>query len=105
MFQTISMRQLETMLDRNGRNRDFLLLGVRPRDEYAGGHLAGAVNIPADELEERIAEISCDRPVVIYCAFGSHSMMAARFLDRCGYRVINTAGGLAYYRGRHFMSC
>ena len=104
MFQTISMRQLEAMLNRNAGPRDFLLVDVRPREEYAVGHLAGAVNIPMDELEMRTAEISRNRPVV-YCAFGSHSMMAARFLDRCGYRVINTAGGLAYYRGTHFLSC
>lgn len=105
MFQTISMRQLEAMLSRNAGPRDFLLVDVRSREEYGVGHLAGAVNIPMDELEMRTAEIPRDRPVVVYCAFGSHSMMAARFLDRCGYRVINTAGGLAYYRGTHFLSC
>lgn len=101
MFQTISMWQLEAMM--NGK-RDFLLLDVRSREEFAEGHLKGAVNIPSDEIEERISEISRDRPVVVYCAFGSHSMMAARLMEQCGYYVINTAGGLAYYRGAHFMS-
>ena len=43
MFQNISMKQLEAML--NGP-RDFVLLDVRGRDEFARGHLEGAVNIP-----------------------------------------------------------
>ena len=99
MFQMISMRQLEGILDRGG---NFTLLDVREREEYENGHLRGAVSIPLDELEARAREIPRDRPVIIYCAYGSHSMMAARLLDRMGYRAVNTVGGLASYRGKYF---
>ena len=49
MFQTISMRQLEEILNRGG---DFVLLDVRDREEYERGHLEGAVNLPLSEIEQ-----------------------------------------------------
>ena len=117
MFQTISMKQLEEMLERrsraktgnSGQNGNFVLLDVRSREEYEMGHLQGAVNLPYHELESleyrqrSIPELMGYGPVVVYCGYGSHSMMAARILERMGYEVINTSGGLSYYRGRHFM--
>lgn len=101
MFQTISMKQLETYLE---RGLEFTLLDVRDRCEFAEGHLMGAVNIPMEELEIRTAELTRNRPVIIYCAHGSKSLMAARFLDRMGFCVAAAAGGLAYYRGRFYMT-
>ncbi|CAN5580698.1 hypothetical protein BH24DEI1_BH24DEI1_17840 [soil metagenome] len=44
-----------------------LILDVRGTDEYAAGHVPGAVNIPMDEVEARLQEIPRDRPVVPYC--------------------------------------
>ena len=51
------------------RMRDGLVtvLDVRPDDEFAAGHLPGAVNVPLDELEERLADFDRDREVVAYC--------------------------------------
>ena len=43
------------------------VLDVRPRDEFALGHLPGALNIPLAELERRLGELSPDREVVAYC--------------------------------------
>lgn len=100
MFQMISMRQLEEILD---SNETITLLDVREREDYEGGHLRGAVSIPLDELEARAGEIPRDRPVIVYCARGSHSMIAARLLDRLGYRTANAVGGLAFYRGKYFV--
>jgi rhodanese-related sulfurtransferase len=42
------------------------VIDVRGADEYAAGHIPGAVNIPADELSQRLADIPRDRPVVTY---------------------------------------
>jgi rhodanese-related sulfurtransferase/DNA-binding transcriptional ArsR family regulator len=44
-----------------------ILLDVRPAEEYAAGHIAGAVSIPHDELEDRLREIPKDKEVVAYC--------------------------------------
>ena len=115
MFRTISMKQLEAMLDdrarrENGgasRSGDFVLLDVRESEEYQYRHLQGALNLPYAELEyladygEKVAGLPKGKTIVVYCSQGSHSMMAARILDRMGYNVINTSGGLSYYRGRH----
>ena len=42
------------------------VIDVRSPDEYRAGHLPGAVNLPADQLQERLADIPADRPVVTY---------------------------------------
>ncbi len=59
------------------RVRDGLVtvLDVRPAEEYAAGHVAGAVNIPVQELEKRLAELSTDQEIVAYCR-GPHCVLA-----------------------------
>jgi rhodanese-related sulfurtransferase len=42
------------------------VLDVRGEDEYRAGHIAGGIHVPADELEQRVAQIPKDRPVVPY---------------------------------------
>jgi phage shock protein E len=63
------------------------LLDVRTPEEFSERHLEGAVNIPVDQVEARLAEIPRDRPVVVYCRSGARSMSAARILRRGGYDV------------------
>lgn len=100
MFQNISMRQLEEILDRGG---DYVLLDVRDPEEFFEGHLEGAVNLPFERLREEAGCLPRDRMIIVYCTHGGNSIQAARELDRMGYRVLNTYGGLSYYRGRHFV--
>lgn len=47
-------------------NRPPTLIDVRSPDEYAAGHIPGAVNIPGDQLPAHLAAIPRDRPVVVY---------------------------------------
>ena len=54
------------LLDRS-RSGEVLVLDVRPSEEYAAGHLPGAVSVPADELAGRLAEIPADVEVAAYC--------------------------------------
>ena len=100
MIRMISMMQLETLL---GKKKDMTLLDVRSREEFSQGALRGAVNIPLEELEERLDELNPEYPTVIYCARGSKSLMAARFLDEMGFWAIACAGGLAGYHGRFYV--
>lgn len=102
MFRTISMQQLEQFLD---GERTFTLLDVREQKEYEAGHLLGAVNLPYEQLDEVEAEITKDRPVVIYCAYGGQSLLAARDLAGRGYDAVNALGGLHYYRGKYYVGC
>lgn len=65
------------------------VLDVRPEDEFAQGHVAGALNIPIDELERRLAELPVGREVVAYCRgpYCVFSFEAVAALRSCGYLV------------------
>lgn len=75
------------------------LLDVRTKDEFALGSLPGAVNIPLDELRDRIEEIPRDRPLFVFCAVGLRGYLAYRILSQRGYeQVRNLSGGIKTYR-------
>jgi len=61
---------------RRVRRRGAVVLDVRPPEEYAAGHIAGAVSIPFAELAERLAELPPGRRVVAYCR-GPYCVLAA----------------------------
>ncbi|MGD9647063.1 MAG: FAD-dependent oxidoreductase [Pirellulales bacterium] len=74
------------------------LLDVRTTKEFAAGHVPGAVNIPVDELRERLGEVPRDRQVVAYCQVGMRGYLATRILKQAGYDVRNLSGGYKSYR-------
>jgi len=71
------------------------LLDVRSAEEYALGHLPGALNIPADELGIRLSELPPGREIVAYCRgpYCVLSTTAAVLLERKGFRVRRLAAG------------
>lgn len=70
------------------------VVDVRSEAEFRGGAYPGAVNVPLQVLSSRLDRIRKDRPVVVYCASGSRSAMAARILKKAGYADVSNAGGL-----------
>jgi phage shock protein E len=70
------------------------VVDVRTPDEFRDGAYPGAVNIPLQDLARRLAEVPKDKPVVLYCASGARSGMAARLLRQAGYGDVLNAGGL-----------
>jgi rhodanese-related sulfurtransferase len=77
-----------------------VVLDVRPRAEYDGGHLPGAVNIPLEDLPARIAELPTDREVVAYCR-GAYCVLAtdaARLLHARGRHARRTRDGVLEWR-------
>ena len=64
----------EELLDRARRGL-VTVLDVRPEEEYAAGHLPGAVNIPLKELEKRLDQLGHDKEIVAYCR-GPHCILA-----------------------------
>ncbi|MCK6575703.1 rhodanese-like domain-containing protein [Myxococcota bacterium] len=70
------------------------IVDVRTVDEYLDGAYPGAVNIPVQEFAHRAHEIPMDRSVVLYCASGGRSAMAARYLKQNGHPDVVNAGGL-----------
>jgi rhodanese-related sulfurtransferase len=73
-----------------------LLIDTREPAEWAAGHIAGAQAVPRGILEGKIEQLAQDpdQPIVLYCASGGRSALAADSLQRMGYRnVLSLAGG------------
>ena len=71
------------------------MLDVREASEYAEGHVPGARHIPYEELERRLGELPREREIVVYCAAGVRSSVAASVLERSGLPVTNVRGGFS----------
>ncbi len=81
------------------------LLDVREADEFAQGHVPGAVFIPRGFLEQRVEERLPDKDaeLIVYCAGGTRSTLAARTLAELGYtRVVSLAGGFGQWKQAGF---
>ena len=73
----------------------FTLLDVRQPEEYESEHLPGAKLIPLPELSGRLAELDAEKPIIVYCAIGGRSRVAAQVLAAKGFReVFNLTGGI-----------
>ena len=71
-----------------------LLIDVRTPAEVAEGMAPGAINIPLQEIQQRLSEFPKDRDLLIYCRSGKRSMAASNFLIENGYdKVFNVVGG------------
>ncbi len=79
------------------RDGSVTLLDTRTVGEYSSGHIEGFVNIPVDELRERIGEIEAGKPVYVICQSGLRSYIATRILEGYGFEAHNFAGGFRFY--------
>lgn len=72
---------------------DYILLDVRTEMEYKNGHLQGALNIPVDDLRDRLGELDKNKIIVEYCQVGLRGYVADRILAQNGFKVMNVTGG------------
>ena len=79
------------------RDGSVTLLDVRTVREFGNGHIEGFINIPVDELRERLDEIEKDKPVYVICQSGLRSYIGTRILEGNGYTAYNFAGGFRFY--------
>lgn len=92
-FDVILWNELET-LDKN----NTIMLDVREPIERELGYIEGSINIPLDELRDRLDELDKDKLIVPYCAIGLRGYIAARILMQNGFqRVKNLSGGYSTY--------
>ena len=75
------------------RDGSVTLVDVRTPGECSRGMIDGFVNIPVDELRDRLAEIPLEKPVYVHCKSGQRSYIACRILAGMGYECYNLAGG------------
>ncbi|MEG2070394.1 MAG: DsrE/DsrF/DrsH-like family protein, partial [Bacteroidales bacterium] len=89
----ISWREMQQV-----NREESYLLDVRTADEYKLEAIAGSVNIPLDELRNRLAEIPTDRQIYVYCGIGLRGYMALKILVQRGFtKVKNLSGGYKTY--------
>ena len=69
------------------------LLDVRTPEEFAAGHVEGAVNIPLNEIRTRSSELPLDKSIGVYCQVGQRGYYAVRILCQKGYQAANLTGG------------
>jgi len=71
------------------------LVDVRTPAEYSGGHIDGAVNIPLNQVESRIADFGeRSSPIVLYCRSGARSGKALQILQSKGFTQVHNLGGI-----------
>jgi NADPH-dependent 2,4-dienoyl-CoA reductase/sulfur reductase-like enzyme/rhodanese-related sulfurtransferase len=84
---------------------DSLLLDVRTTDEFEAGHIKSAINIPVDEIRQRMHELPRDRKIYIYCQAGLRGYLAHRILRQNGFNdVYNLSGGYVSWKACHLES-
>ena len=77
------------------KDQKALILDVRTDDEFNARHIEGAVNIPVEDLDKRIAELTDKkRPIIVYCKSGSRSAKAAALLKSAGFTQVHDLGGI-----------
>ena len=89
---------------RRARKGEVLLLDVRPVPEFQAGHIKGAVNLPIEELEQRLPDLPQDREIIAYCrgpyCLLAHQAVAA--LKHHGYRAQRLDCGFPEWKMAHF---
>ena len=84
------------------KRSDITLLDTRTVYEYMRGHAEGFINIPLDDLRERISELDPEKPVYVMCQSGLRSYLATRILMQNGFDAYNFAGGYRLYGTMHY---
>jgi rhodanese-related sulfurtransferase len=71
-----------------------IVLDVRENDEWAAGHIDGAVHLPMGEVPDRLAELPTDQPVAVLCRAGGRSARVTAYLVQAGIDARNINGGM-----------
>ena len=79
------------------RDGSVTLLDTRTVEEFAHGHIDGFLNIPVDELRERLGKLDKSKPVYVICQSGLRSYIACRILSGNGFECYNFSGGFRFY--------
>lgn len=96
-LEPITPRELRARM----RVGDVIVLDVRPAEEYAAGHIPGAISIPLEDLDERLDELDPDAEIVAYCR-NRHCVLAPAALERLherGIRARRLDEGFPEWRG------
>ena len=92
LVDIVQWHEIDDIVEKGG-----YLIDVREPNELKQGIIKGSVNIPLDELRDRLHEIPTDQEIYITCQLGMRGYVAARILMENGYKVKNVDGGFKLY--------
>lgn len=85
--------------------KNFVLLDVRTPEEFAKGNIAGSVNLPVDQVQEKVVQTLPDKSKImyVYCLSGSRSAQAVTDMIKLGYsQVYSMTSGLLAWRAKKY---
>jgi rhodanese-related sulfurtransferase len=92
-YRNISVSDAKAMME---SNPSLSIVDVRTIQEFAQGHLKGAVNIPLSDLPLRSGELEKNKPILVYCHTGNRSAQASAILVKAGFtHIYNMEGGIS----------
>lgn len=97
-YQQITQEEAKAMME---EQTDYLIVDVRRADEFAEGHIAGAINVPNETIGEEAAQALPDKDqyLFIYCRSGRRSKEASQVLADLGYTNVYEFGGIIDWTG------
>ncbi len=98
MFHFLKASNINEKVAEHEKTQGSILLDVRTREEYQGGHIENSINIPVDQIR-KVKDIVNDTntPIFIYCLSGSRARTAANKLKKMGYDMAIPSGGIMSY--------
>lgn len=72
-----------------------VIVDVRSKSEYAGGHIKNSINIPVDQLEKNLSKLNKEKTIITCCASGMRSASAKNILQNNGFKSVHNGGGWA----------
>lgn len=93
------------LVDRLGTTAEPVILDVRSPEEYAGGHIPGAINIPYDEIAAHLDSLTAfrDQEIVVYCRTGRRAGIAEEALAEAGFsRVFDLEGHMRSWQAEEY---
>lgn len=96
-FRSVNAEQFAREIERE----EVQLVDVRTAEEFAEGHIPGAVNMDVNgvEFDAQIATLDTERPVALYCRSGRRSKVAAEKVAKAGFEVVELDGGILSWTG------
>ncbi|MGD2199995.1 MAG: rhodanese-like domain-containing protein, partial [Candidatus Bathyarchaeota archaeon] len=94
-LETLDLITVVDLKEKIDAGEDWLVLDVRSRDEYIGGHIDGSLNLYVGILESCVEKVPEDRPIAVVCKSGTRSSFASSILLRAGRENLhNVLGGM-----------
>lgn len=95
MYKSVGMPEFY----QEAKRKQLPVVDVREKDEYARGHIPGAVNFPLSDLGSDFTKLDKNTDYYLVCQSGGRSAMAAEFLSDQGFNVTNVMGGTGSWMG------